>query len=107
MPDQTDATWIDLCGVDELPADGGHYVVHDDRPYAVFRHDDGIVVIDDTCPHAGGSLSGGAVDDTGCVLCPWHGWPFRLSDGRCPDNPTVGVRRYDVRVVDDRIRIRV
>jgi nitrite reductase/ring-hydroxylating ferredoxin subunit len=27
-------------------------------------------------------------------VCPWHGWRYRLVDGRSPLNPNVGVRTY-------------
>src|SRR5690606_7229673 len=101
--------WVDLCSVADVPESGGHYVVHANRALAVFRQADGqFVVIDDTCPHAGGSLSAGAVNrESGCVICPWHAWPFRLADGRCDDNPAIGVRRHPARVVDGRVQVEV
>lgn len=37
--------------------------------------------IDDTCPHAGGSLGEGWCDTKGNVICPYHRIGFRLSDG--------------------------
>ena len=32
------------------------------------------------CPHLGGPLDEAEVE-TGCVVCPWHGYRFRLRDG--------------------------
>ena len=29
----------------------------------------------------GGSLGTGWVTDEGSIVCPWHGWEFRLEDG--------------------------
>lgn len=47
------------------------------------------------CPHAMADLGQGEVID-GCVVCPGHGWAFRLNDGRCTTNPAViAVRRLD------------
>jgi nitrite reductase/ring-hydroxylating ferredoxin subunit/uncharacterized membrane protein len=57
-----------------------------------------VLALHDTCAHAGGPLSGGALVD-GCVECPWHGSRFRLADGRVVrgpsvyDQPTYEVRR--------------
>lgn len=72
---------------------------HDDGP-ATFR------VMDDACPHAGGSLSAGVIDD-GCVICPWHGWAFNADSGACPDNEAYRVRVYAVRVHNGRVLARL
>ena len=102
--EQTAGDWIDLCSVDELPSNGGKYVNHDKRSLAIFRTKDGeLRILDDICPHAGGSLSGGWISD-GCVYCPWHAWPFKLDNGECPDNPSIKVRTYEARIVEDRVQ---
>ncbi len=33
------------------------------------------------CPHAGGDLYTGWVNDEGCIVCPVHKFAFRLTDG--------------------------
>jgi nitrite reductase/ring-hydroxylating ferredoxin subunit len=94
----------DLCPVDAVPAKGGHYVVVDGKALAVMRDGGGeIRVMDDTCPHAGASLSAGHVDDSNCIVCPWHDWAFDVDDGRCPDNPSIGVKVYPSRVEAGRV----
>jgi nitrite reductase (NADH) small subunit len=50
---------------------------------AVARTESGIYAIEDACNHAGASLSGGPVEDE-CILCPLHGYVFRLCDGELP-----------------------
>lgn len=103
--------WIDLCAVADLPAEGGHYVEHGNHPFAVIRvlgKDGGnpsIRVMDDHCPHAGGSLSAGAITE-GCVLCPWHAWAFDVNTGICPDAESYRVKVYAVRVENGRVWIR-
>ncbi len=94
------APWRSICDATDLLPGAGRYVVHQGRALAVFRLSDGSVrVIDDACPHAGGSLSAGRVDEASlCAVCPWHGWPFSLNDGRCPDNPAYAVTRYEVKI---------
>ena len=71
---------------------------------AVFRYEDRVYALADTCPHRGGALGRGEVVD-GCVLCPLHGWAFELSSGAHRDNPGVRVARYAVREVGGRIRV--
>ena len=97
--------WVELCALDDMAVGEGRYVVHDGRAVAVLRVTANRVrVMDDACPHAGGSLSAGQIDaDGGCVFCPWHGWPFDLETGRCPDNEAFGVQTYPVRIHQGRV----
>lgn len=44
------------------------------------------------CPHWGGPLGGGTVDDHGTLTCPWHGWRFR--NGYCMNRPRLKLPRY-------------
>jgi len=97
--------WIDLCAIDAVPDNGGAFMAVENRGVAVFRIAGEVRAVDDRCPHAGGSLSGGFVTD-GCVICPWHGWPFDVTTGRCPDNGQWRIKVYSVRIVNDRVQIR-
>ncbi len=73
------------------------------RDLAVVLADDETVhVLDNRCPHAGGSLSAGAVRD-GCLICPWHMWAFDLNSGACPPVPSIQVNTYPCRVRDGRV----
>lgn len=72
---------------------------------ALFLAGGEVHALDDLCPHSGGPLSEGPVDD-GCVTCPWHGARFELASGRsvgefaCRD-----VRRHATRVVDGGVEV--
>ena len=58
------------------------------------------------CSHYGGPLDEGELAGS-CVVCPWHGSRFRLSDGSVAAGPaTVPQLSYDVRTVDDRLQVR-
>ena len=83
--------WISLCNLEDLREGAGHYVEIDGYRLAVFLEGGQVFVMDDACPHAGGSMSGGRLD-AGCAVCPWHGWAFGLRDGalRGYDGVTIG-----------------
>jgi nitrite reductase/ring-hydroxylating ferredoxin subunit len=89
--------WTSLCELPELREDEGKYFEIDGFRLAVFLHQGKVYVLDNECPHAGGSLAGGWVDE-GCAVCPWHDWAFRLTDGQLRDTPGVMVKAYQTRM---------
>lgn len=82
--------WHDLCALRDLPSG---------RPVArrlgyidlfVLRFGDGVTVLADHCSHLAGPLHQGRVvveDGDPCVVCPWHGSVFRISDGTVVHGP--------------------
>lgn len=55
---------------------------------AVFRDEDGVAHVTDAyCPHIGANLAVGGVVKGNCLECPFHGWRFRGSDGKCVEIP--------------------
>ncbi len=91
--------WTSLCELNELKPGEGKYVEIDGFQLAVFSNNDEIYVLDNTCPHAGGNLAGGYVDD-GCAVCPWHYWAFRLDNGQLRDMPGCTITTYTIRLFD-------
>ena len=102
------AEWTDAVAVESLPeatptvaeAGGGRVLV--------YRRGSQIYALSDVCPHAGGPLHEGRVDDELCVTCPWHGSRFRLSDGRAVHGPaSAPLVVYEARVRGGRVEVRV
>jgi len=91
--------WTSLCELIELTEGQGRYVEIDGFELAVFLHRGNVTVLDNMCPHAGGNLAGGTIED-GCAVCPLHHWAFRLENGQLRDMPGVAVTRYPTRVFD-------
>ena len=93
--------WVELIPVSRCHPHGGTFVSIDGRELAVFILQDPqrIVVIDNSCPHASGNLSGGVV--TGSVVqCPSHQWEFDLDRGVCTHSELARVQKYPVEVRD-------
>jgi nitrite reductase/ring-hydroxylating ferredoxin subunit len=88
--------WTYLCMLDEVADGRGLTVEAAGARLAVVRDGDSVAVLFDRCPHAGGSLGSGWVED-GEVVCPLHRWRFRLRDGRCD------VPGHSARVVESRV----
>ena len=92
-------SWTSLCELHELEPDKGRYVEIGGFELAVFLSAGKIHVLDNCCPHAGGNLGGGHVED-GCAVCPWHHWAFRLDNGALRDSPGVTVTTYPTRILE-------
>ena len=95
-----DMAWTSLCELSELKEGEGKYCEEGGYRLAVFLHNGAPYVIDNECPHAGGDMSGGWVDDAGCAVCPWHAWSFELCSGKLKGSQAVGVSTYPVRTLD-------
>lgn len=91
--------WTSLCDIGELTEGQGKYVEIGGFHLGVFLHGGQVYVMDNECPHAGGDLSAGQVED-GCAVCPRHAWRFALSDGQMPGLPGVAVRVYPTRLLE-------
>ena len=86
-----------------------------ERLIALFLYQGEYRAINDLCPHAGASLGAGCIDDgdperegvakAPTVVCPLHGWRFRLTDGKWADNPRLGVDVFETRVTGDEIQV--
>lgn len=94
-------SWTKILPVTDCPVGRARYVETGGHELAVFHleNPDRIIVIRNSCPHAGGNLAAGDIcGDT--VTCPWHQWNFNLDDGACTLSPQVRLRRYESRVED-------
>lgn len=71
---------------------------------AVFRDGTQVGALTNLCAHQNGPLGEGRIID-GCVTCPWHGWQYRLADGRAPEPFTEKVATHRVRLIDGIIEV--
>ena len=60
--------------------------------------------VDNLCPHEGGPMVAGTIEGD-LIICPWHRWKFRLSDGCSAINPAVKIETYPVKIEGDWIKI--
>lgn len=71
--------WIRVAEVSDCPPGAARELVVEDKIVALFNIDGELVAVDGICPHQGGPLARGQIND-GAVTCPWHGWRFQLVD---------------------------
>jgi nitrite reductase/ring-hydroxylating ferredoxin subunit len=92
-------SWTSLCDLDELEDGRGKYVEIGGFQIAVFLSGGEVYAMENTCPHAGGSMASGWVEE-GCAVCPWHSWAFRLDNGQLRDMPGVEITTYKIRKLE-------
>ena len=95
---------VDVCSMADLK---------DGEPRGVAVRDSAVVLVKDgakvhalggVCPHRGGPLAAGWVQD-GCIVCPWLGWSFELASGRYAGAPGVGITVHRATGDDGRVRV--
>lgn len=84
----------------ELPDEGSvRTVIVDGHPVAMSRCDGTFGALDNHCPHQGGPLGEGAIEN-GWLRCPWHGYDYDPITGRPPAGFTDGPACYPVELRD-------
>jgi nitrite reductase (NADH) small subunit len=87
-----------VCALDELPANSVIEVYVGDEPYAVCNVNGAITALHGVCPHAGGPLGQGRIDEGGRLVCPFHEWEFDCATGANVALAAIAVPSYPVKV---------
>ena len=98
-------TLVKVAEKKDLPAGKAIAVAVNGKQIALFNVNDQYYAIDDTCTHAGGSLSEGEIEGT-TVTCPWHGATFDITNGKVLSEPAPeGVKSYKIHLEEEDIKI--
>ncbi len=100
--------WQDLCPLEDLPdGEPQRRVLGDDVALLVLRQGEQVSVLSNRCSHLSGPVhEGGLSDDGTCVVCPWHGSEFRVSDGSVRHGPAAApLAAFEVQVQDGVVRV--
>ncbi len=102
--------WTDVGRLDELP--DGELTRRDVGLVRVLLLRDGSQVraLSERCSHLSGPLSEGRLlpGSDPCVVCPWHGSTFRISDGAVVHGPATAPQPvFETRVLSDHVEVRL
>jgi nitrite reductase (NADH) small subunit len=67
------------------------------KTLCVARVNGALCAMDNECPHRGGPLAEGTVEE-GKIVCPWHAWAFDPKTGAASHNPNAKVAVYEIRI---------
>jgi pyruvate oxidase len=109
--DSSDLVWYRVADRDGLAAGEVRAVQAGATTVALSRVDGEYGALDSACPHQGGPLGEGSIEEGAegrCWLrCPWHGWDFDPLTGSSPGGHGDGVPTYPVEERDDGIYVGV
>lgn len=98
------AEFVKAAKASEIQPGSGSVVSVGGKDRALFNVDGTFYCIDNTCVHRGGPIGEGFVQES-VVVCPWHGWQYDITTGKCKTNPSASLARYEVKVEGDDVLI--
>jgi len=85
----------------------GRLVMVNQQKIALFKYKGTVYAVDEMCPHMGGPLHLGDIEELGeaaqlCIVCPWHSWKYCLETGRLkvPQKKNITLGTYPVKISD-------
>ena len=90
--------FVRICSASEVPVEGdvAEFMVQG-RAFCVAHVNGAIAVLDGVCPHEGGPLGEGIIED-GRVVCPWHGYGFDPRTGVADQDPDVKAGVFEAKL---------
>lgn len=111
--------------VSDFPVDSHKVVKVGGRQIGIFNIDGEFYGLPNVCPHQTGPLCEGKfltgtlisnsetnwtpewIHDGEIMICPWHGLEYHVPTGQCIAFPNIRVRRYEVFVENDKVKVKV
>ena len=99
--------FVRICSQSDLPeANQVREFVSGGRSLCVANVSGTIAVLDGTCPHEGGPLGEGTIED-GRVVCPWHSFAFDPRTGASSDDPDIRAQVFEATVENGELRVKL
>jgi nitrite reductase (NADH) small subunit len=96
-----------VMGVSDLPAaEEAREVVCGGRLLCIANSGGELSAMDNVCPHRGGPLGQGIVED-GKIVCPWHAWAFDMKTGAAAHTTLAKVQVYEIKVAGDDVLVKL
>lgn len=97
--------WVKVLSKQEVEqADFVAMVKADGRKICLIKDQNAFYATQNTCPHAGGILSGGWCKD-GHLVCPIHRWQYDLKTGRGAEGQGDYIHTYPTELREDGLYI--
>ena len=101
------AEFTRICAQSELPKPGEvREFTTKNRALCVANVGGTICVLDGTCPHEGGPLGEGTIEE-GRVICPWHSYAIDVHTGEVEGEPELKAEVFEAKVEDGELRAKL
>ncbi|MBL4762868.1 MAG: NifU family protein [Gammaproteobacteria bacterium] len=101
-----DTDWIFACKLDSIPQGKIKVATIADNEVLLSRFDNKVTCYQNACAHMGMPLDMGDINN-GILVCPHHGFEYSLETGECLTAPEVQLHTHAVRIIDDRVEIKL
>lgn len=98
--------FVRVCHQDEVAEGEVKLVVADGTKVALCKSAGRFHALSNFCPHLTGNLSEGEIDGD-VLVCPEHGWRFKLTTGRCTTMRGQSAHTFPVEIRDEWVFIGV
>jgi thiamine pyrophosphate-dependent acetolactate synthase large subunit-like protein/nitrite reductase/ring-hydroxylating ferredoxin subunit len=102
----SEVVWHRVLEPHELPEGRVRSVVAGHRSLALTHVDGQFAALDNRCPHQGGPLGEGAIEN-GYLRCPWHGYDYCPLSGESPGGYGDQVATYPLEIREDGVYVAV
>jgi nitrite reductase (NADH) small subunit len=97
---------LKICNQGQLPRAGEAKEFSAGSRTLCIANVDGVIrALDNECPHRGGPLAEGVIEE-GKVVCPWHAWAFDAATGATSDSQE-RVAVYPVSLEGEEVFVRI
>lgn len=94
-----DSTYVRVATRAEISEGAATVVAVGRYEVAIFNVRGELYAYENVCPHQGGPVGEGIVED-GTVTCPWHAWCFDVRSGKLTLGDFAELRRFEILVYD-------
>ena len=98
--------FVRVCRRDEVAVGEIKLVEADGTKIALCNKDGVLHALSNFCPHLTGNLSEGSLEGD-VLICPEHGWRFKLTTGRCTTMPGQNAHSFPVKIEDEWVLVGV
>ena len=101
----SESEFVKVCKVSDIP-DGEMRIFNKNMiEFVMVNRDSKFHAMYNKCPHMGGSLGDGTIDNNGYVTCPLHSWQFDTETGKGPEGYEDSVPTFETDVVGENVFI--
>jgi nitrite reductase (NADH) small subunit len=102
MVKQSCMAFVKIGSIAALPPGSVMEVILGDDSYAICNPDGHLYALSGICPHAGGPIGQGTLQDN-MVTCPWHEWSYDCRTGENDFDPAIKLDTFAVKAEGDDI----